>query len=195
MLEWLQHLVDNYGYLAIGIGCFFEGETVVFLGALAAREGMLEFPIVILAALAGTVIGDNAWFYLGRHLGQPFIERRRHWHERAEYARTLLERYGAGFIIGLRFFYGLRSVTPFVIGAARVSRVKFFFCDLLGTLIWSVVIGIVALLLGAAVSDALAAFNSGGGAAAMIVAGVMLFAAVAGLFAWRVRLEHHARGK
>lgn len=195
MLEWLQHLIAGYGYIAIGIGCFFEGETAMLLGSLASRQSILEFPGVILAAFIGTLIGDNAWFYMGRHLGQPFIARRRHWQERADYARGLLERYGAGFIIGLRFFYGLRSVTPFVIGAARVSRVKFLVCDLLGTLVWITVMGAIALLLGNAISDALTALESSGGAVTLIIAGLGLFTFVAALFAWRVRLEHRARGQ
>lgn len=195
MLDSLQQLIENYGYVAIAIGCFFEGETALFLGALAARQGILEFPAVLVAGLVGTVIGDNAWFYLGRHLGQPFIARRKHWRERADYARRLLERYGAMFIIGLRFFYGLRSVTPFVIGAAHVSRLKFFVCDLIGTFIWMVVVGTVVLLLGAAVGDALAAMESRGGSTALILAGLAVFAVFAGLIAWRVRLEHRARGE
>lgn len=192
MFEWLRYLTEHFGYLAVAIGSFLEGEVSLLLGTLAAREGILVFPGVILAAFLGTLIADNTWFYLGRHLGQPFIARHRHWRERAEYVRNLLERYGAGFIVGLRFFYGLRTVTPFVIGAARVSRVKFFFCDLLSTLLWTIVMGTIALLLGAAINRVLALLDSPGGVTALMVIGLSVFAVVAALFVWRVRLVHRA---
>lgn len=194
MFDFLHYLLDNFGYLAIGLGCFVEGEITLLLGALASREGILEFPGVILAAFLGTLIGDYACFELGRHLGKPFIARRRHWRERANYARDLLERYGALFMVGQRFFYGLRSVIPFVIGAAHVSRLKFFLCDLLGTIIWTIVMGAIALMLGAAISQAMAALRSPGGVVALTVGGLGLFAFVAGLFIWRSRLLHRAEG-
>lgn len=192
MLEWLNHLLANFGYLAIAIGSSFEGEITLLLGTLASREGILEFPGVILAAFLGTLIGDQFCFYLGRHLGQPFIARHRHWRERADYARRLLERYGAGFMVGQRFFYGLRSVIPFVIGTAHVSRLKFLLCNLLGTLIWTIVMGTIALLLGAAINQLLALLDKPSGVATLVVTGLGLFAVVAALFVWRVRLVHRA---
>lgn len=192
MTEWLRGLVEAYGYLAVAIGCFFEGEIALFLGALAVQQEILWFPGVLGAGLVGTVIGDNIWFYLGRHLGQPFIARHPRWQRRAAYAGRLLDRYGAAFIVGLRFFYGLRSVTPFVIGTARVSRIKFFLCDLLGTLIWLATIGTLVFFLGAAVDEALEAFQSRRGMTVAIVAGLAVFSALAALMAWRIRLAHRA---
>lgn len=193
MSEWLRALVENYGYLAVAVGCLFEGEIALFLGALAVEQDILWFPGILGAAFVGTVIGDNLWFYLGRHLGQPFIARRPRWQARAVYARHLLERYGSSFIVCLRFFYGLRSVTPFVIGAAHVSRLRFFLCDLLGTAIWVTVIGTLVFFLGAAVDEALEAFQSRRGMAVTVAAGLAVLGALAGLLAWRLRLERRAR--
>lgn len=192
MFEWLRYLTEHFGYLAVAVGAFLEGEVSLLLGALASREGILVFPGVVLAAFLGTLVADNTWFYLGRHLGQPFIARRRHWRERAAHVRDLLERYGAGFIVGLRFYYGLRTITPFVIGAARVSRVKFFLCDLLGTLLWTVVMGAAALLLGAAINRVVALLNTPGGVAALAITGVAVFTIAAALFGWRLRRVHRA---
>ncbi|MDT0633543.1 DedA family protein [Spectribacter hydrogenoxidans] len=193
MLQWLQELIIAYGYLAVAIGCFFEGETSLLLGAIAAQQEVIWFPGVLLAGLIGTVIGDNAWFYLGRYTGKPFIARRPRWKARARYAGRLLDRYGAGLIIGLRFFYGLRSVMPFVIGAARVSPLKFFIYDFIGTLIWLTVIGLLMYFLGSAVGRALTALQSDRGGITLLIAGLVLFAVFAALFAWRVRLDRRVR--
>lgn len=193
MIEWLQELILAYGYIAVAIGCFFEGETSILLGAIAAQQDVIWFPGVLIAGLIGTVIGDNAWFYAGRYMGKPFIARRPAWRARARYAGRLLDRYGAGLIIGVRFFYGLRSVIPFVIGAARVSPLKFFVFDFIGTVIWLTVIGLLMYFLGSAVGRALTALQSDRGGATLLIAGLALFAVFAALFAWRVRLERRAR--
>lgn len=193
MFDHLQQFIADYGYLAIAVGCFFEGETALLLGALAAQQQIMWFPEVVAAAFVGTLIGDNFWFYMGRHLGQPFIARHPRWRLRARYAKHHLDRYGSGFIIGLRFFYGLRSVTPFVMGAAYVSRLKFFVCDLIGSVIWLTVVASVVYALGSAVAHLLELLNSGRGALALTALGLILFAAAAALVLWRARVERTVR--
>jgi len=193
MIETLSAYVEQFGYVAIAIGCFFEGETALLLGGVAAQQGLLTLPGVLMAGLVGTLVGDNAWFYLGRHLGKPFIDRHPHWQARARYVRDLLDQYGSGVIIGLRFFYGLRSVTPFVIGAAHVSRLKFFLLDLIGTLIWLAIVGTVLYFLGAAIDQALTQLRSDRGTLALLAVGALVFLVIGGLFAYRVWLDHRAR--
>ena len=50
----LEELITTYGYAAVGIGSFLEGETVLVLGGLAAHRGYLELPWVIVYAFLGT---------------------------------------------------------------------------------------------------------------------------------------------
>ena len=42
----LESLIDTYGYLAILVGTFFEGETILVLGGLAAYREYLGLPWV-----------------------------------------------------------------------------------------------------------------------------------------------------
>jgi membrane protein DedA with SNARE-associated domain len=53
-------------------------------------------------------------------------------------------------IIGFRFFYGFRTVTPFVIGMSPVSRGKFLVLNATGALLWAVAIGTGGYLFGQA---------------------------------------------
>ena len=62
----LQSLIDTYGYLAILVGTFFEGETILVLGGFAAYRGYLHLPWVIIAAFVGSLCGDQLFFFLGR---------------------------------------------------------------------------------------------------------------------------------
>ena len=36
----LQSIIENYGYAAILIGTFLEGETILVLAGLAAHQGL-----------------------------------------------------------------------------------------------------------------------------------------------------------
>ncbi|HYB20914.1 MAG TPA: hypothetical protein VEH09_08285 [Thermodesulfobacteriota bacterium] len=39
-----ERLFDTYGYWAILVGTFFEGETVLILGGFVASQGYLNLP-------------------------------------------------------------------------------------------------------------------------------------------------------
>src|SRR5215472_18090019 len=107
----MDELVSQYGYLAVFIGTFFEGETILVLGALAAHRGYLDLPFVVLCGFSGSLIGDQLWFYLARRYGKRFLERRPSWRHRTDRALALLDKYDTLFILSFRFLYGLRTVS------------------------------------------------------------------------------------
>lgn len=184
-------LISTYGYLAVAVGCFFEGETAVILGAFAAVHGYLDMPGVVVAAFAGTVIGDNIWFWLGRRLGRPFLLRRSTWRRKARRVERLARSHGTVTILSVRFLYGLRSVTPFVLGAVRVHPLKFLLLESISALAWALLVGWVAWPLAVATVNAV-----GTGGAEWYVIGAILGAAVliwTGYFLYQ-RLRLRANG-
>ena len=62
----IQTLIQNYGYWAVFVGTFIEGETILLLGGFAAHRGYLALPWVIVAAFFGSLCGDQLFFFLGR---------------------------------------------------------------------------------------------------------------------------------
>jgi membrane protein DedA with SNARE-associated domain len=144
----LEELISTYGYAAIGIGTFLEGETILVLGGFAANRGYLELPWVILCAFIGTLFGDQLYFYIGRTRGKSALEKRPHWKAKSEKIIRLLDRHQAWVIFGFRFLYGLRTVTPFIIGVSKISPVRFLILNILGAAVWAVVIGTMAYLFG-----------------------------------------------
>jgi membrane protein DedA with SNARE-associated domain len=137
----METLIQNYGYLAILVGTFFEGETVLILGGFAAQRGYLELPWVMAAAFIGTLCGDQFFFILGRWHSRAFLSRRPKWNERIVKAERLLKRFKILLMIVFRFFYGLRSVTPFVIGMSAFPAPQFVLLNAIGAGVWAVVIG------------------------------------------------------
>jgi membrane protein DedA with SNARE-associated domain len=121
----LEGLVRSYGYAALFFGTLLEGETVVVIAGFLAHRGYLHPPVVALAAFAGSFISDQFFFFLGRRRGRPFLQRHARWQAGAVRAEALLSRYGTWLILSFRFFYGFRTVTPFVIGMSRVPAARF----------------------------------------------------------------------
>ena len=137
----LQQLIIDYGYLALLIGTFLEGETILVIAGFLAHGGYLELPIVIATAFLGTFAGDQTFFYLGRWKGIAFLEKRPLWHSKTDKVFDLLHRHQIKVVLGFRFLYGVRNVTPFVIGASRMYPLKFFVLNFLGALIWAIAVG------------------------------------------------------
>ena len=146
----LESLIDTYGYLAILVGTFFEGETVLVLGGLAAYREYLRLPWVILAAFVGTLCGDQLFFYLGRVHSQAILAKRPSWKARVEKAQKLVERFQKPLILAFRFLYGLRTVTPFVIGMSKVPTGQFVILNVIGAMVWAIVVGTGGYLFGSA---------------------------------------------
>jgi membrane protein DedA with SNARE-associated domain len=147
----LGPLIEHYGYAAIVVGTFLEGETVLVLGGIAAHLGYLTLPGVIIAAFAGAIIGDETFFFLGRQNGHAWLKRRPGWQRRAQRAMNLLHRHRIPMILGFRFVYGIRAVTPFVLGMSRVPVPQFIFLNLIGAGVWASAVGVAAYWFGAAI--------------------------------------------
>jgi membrane protein DedA with SNARE-associated domain len=143
-----ESLLKTYGYWAILIGTFAEGETILILGGFAAHLGYLTLPWVILAAFVGGFCGDQLFFYLGRTHSQWLLARRPLWKERVNKAQRLLERFQTPVILGFRFIYGTRAVVPFVIGMGSVPIRKFIFLNTISALVWASVVGMGGYIFG-----------------------------------------------
>lgn len=137
-IDSLMQLIQDYGYLIILIWTFIEGETVVIVAGFAAQLGYLELSWVMVTAIVGSFCGDQLWYYLGRHWGPRIIARRLSWQANVEKVYKHLHRHKNFLILTFRFYYGLRNVTPFVVGSAQISRARFFVLNLIGAIVWGI---------------------------------------------------------
>lgn len=144
----LESLVASYGYLAVFVGTFLEGETILVVAGFLAHRGYLELPFVILSAMLGTLAGDQLFYFLGRIKGMAWLESRPRWKAASERVIGMLARHQVPVILGFRFLYGLRTVTPFLIGASGVPPLRFAALNVAGALLWAACIGIAGYLLG-----------------------------------------------
>ena len=146
----LENWIHTYGYWAILLGTFLEGETILVLGGFAAYQGYLKLPWVILNAFLGTLSGDQLFFYIGRKYGSKILASRPAWQVRADRVGKLLVRFQDYLILLFRFLYGLRILTPFVLGLNGVPRGRFLLLNTVGALVWAIAVGAGGFLFGQA---------------------------------------------
>lgn len=144
----LHHLISSYGYWAIFIMTFLEGETILVLAGMAAHHGYLDLRLVITSAFAGTFLGDQLYFHLGYRIGPALIQRRASWVAAADKLHRLLNRHETLLVLTFRFLYGLRTIASFVFGAAQVSKGRFLVFNAAGALLWAASIGYGSFLFG-----------------------------------------------
>lgn len=149
----MDDLVARFGYLAVFLGSFLEGETVLALAGLAAQHGYLSFPAVVLVGAAGGFLGDQAFFFIGRRYGDRILAGFPAVAARAPRVRGLLQRWDAAAVILIRFIYGLRIAGPIVIGSCGISPWRLAALNLIGALLWAPLVAGVGYLAGEALEQ------------------------------------------
>lgn len=133
----VEALLAHYGIAALFVGAALEGETVAMVGGMVAHRGLYPLPAAWAAIFAGTFLADQGFFFAGRTL------RDRGWMQRVRRtsgftrAQAIFERRPVLFVLLFRFFYGLRTASPAMIGASGFPPARFFALNLVAALVWS----------------------------------------------------------
>ena len=133
----INHLISQYGYAALVIGSVAEGETITLLGGVAAHQGLLRFPLVVLSVALGGMIGDQLLYLLGRRYGMKILRRFSRHRAKIHQAQTLIRRHPYLFVIGSRFMYGFRIIGPLLIGTSHLRPKIFLPLNIIGAIVWA----------------------------------------------------------
>lgn len=190
MAELLESLIRDYGYLALLVGTFLEGETILLIAGYAAQRGLLNVELCILSAFIGSMSGDQLAFYVGRFFGSPFLAKRPRLKAKVDKALVLFERHHNIIILSFRFFYGFRNITPFALGTTKVSGLKFLLLNAIGALVWATTFGYSGYFFGKVVEKVLQDIHN-----AEIVLFALIGLVIVGFWArkrWKNRQENKA---
>lgn len=151
----IADLLDTYGYLAILIVTFLEGESIVILAGIAAAGGLMHLPLVIGTALLGSFCGDQVYYTIGRRYGTRVLTRWPTLSGKIDWAFRLLRKHETLFILSFRFIYGVRNASPFVIAMAGVPRWRFMGLNLIAAAVWALVFSLGGYYFGHALQKVL----------------------------------------
>lgn len=162
-------------------GLLIPGESLVLASGFFAHLGILDLPLVMVAAGLGAVAGDNIGYFLGSRLGREWLLRRgsRFGLRKRGLARVeqFFQRQGPKAVFFGRFVGFARALVPFVAGASEMPYRKFVLYDAVGAVLWTIGFVTLGYVVGASWQAAEQWISRSG----LIVAGVVL---VAGTIVW-----------
>src|SRR5438270_9124888 len=170
-------LLHKFGYVAVFVGTFLEGETILVMAGFFAERGYLHLPGVVVTAFGGAFFGHLFWFWLGRTQGVKLLERFPKMKKHFGRGIRIFERYGAPAIFITQWLYGLRVTCAVIIGISRISMLKFLVLEAITCIVWAAVISAAGYYFGRAVESVL-------GRAAHIEKWGLLILVVGGIAVW-----------
>ena len=133
----MEDFLDEYGYVALLLGTFFEGETAILVASSLIHRGLLEGPYLVFFAFAGSFISDWLYYLIGRFNGKYFIERRPALKAKVAPVQAFFETNQLQILLTFRFLYGFRVIIPLLIGMSAVKPLQYLFYTLLGGVFWA----------------------------------------------------------
>ncbi len=131
----MEAFVARYGLLAVFVGMWVEGETVLVLSGFLAHQRLLSFWALLPVAFLGAFSVDNAFYAAGRFLsGKPAVRR---FLERPALRRWERHQEGWGAFLLVRFLYGTRSPFMVYLGSRPLPYPRFVAREIPAVLLWS----------------------------------------------------------
>mgnify|MGYP002031858291 FL=1 len=150
-------------YFVIGIAMFLENlippipsEIIMPLGGFFVYTGDLNFYILIVSGLIGTVVGALPWYFLGKLLNEKklsnFIDRKGKFVgislKDLDKSRLWFEKYGVLLVFWGRLIPGIRTLISVPAGIELMPINKFLIWTSLGSLIWVIFLTSAGYLFG-----------------------------------------------
>jgi membrane-associated protein len=133
---------------------FVQAEAVVITAGVLAAQGHLQIWLVILAAAAGGLVGDNASYLLGRLVGcraaKRFLSR-----DRLRRAERGVRRRGALLILIARFIPVGRTATTLAAGTLEMPWGRFLVADAVAATLWATYAGMLGYIGGSGFAHSL----------------------------------------
>ncbi len=144
----MENFLDQYGYMALLVGTFFEGETAILVASSLIYRGLFDFPFTILAAFFGSFISDWLYYLIGRLNGKYFLAKRPGLQARVEPVTKFFHKHQLQILFSYRFLYGFRVIIPLIVGMSGLSPARYLFYSTLTGLMWATLVSTVGYWVG-----------------------------------------------
>jgi len=178
MEEFLYH----YGYLALSVGTFLEGETAILVASSLVHSGFFNGPYTVIFGFFGSFISDWLYFIIGRLNGKYFIEKRPKLKEKLKPTQKFFKTHRLQILISYRFLYGFRILLPLLIGMSDIRPLHFLGYSLVAGLLWATTVSTVGYAAGQLFELTPSSFEEN---VLLIVLGFASFGMVVGYFVKR----------
>ena len=164
--DLITKTVETNPYIAYFIICFsmflenlippIPSEIIMPLGGFFVYRGDLNFYILVVSGLIGTVIGAFPWYFLGRLLNEKklsnFIDKKGKFvgisSKDLNKSKLWFDKYGVQLVFWGRLIPGIRTLISVPAGVELMPLNKFLVWTSLGSLIWVIFLTTAGYLFG-----------------------------------------------
>jgi membrane protein DedA with SNARE-associated domain len=202
MIDWITGVMSSFGYGGIALLMFLENlfppipsEVVMPLAGFTAAQGELSIIGVVIAGVAGSILGALPWYFAGHWYGadrlKRFAGRHGQWltisPQDIDRSSHWFAQHGRGAVLIGRLVPGVRTLISVPAGVCAMNLSPFLFYSTVGTSGWTSVLAGAGYLLQEQ-WDVVGAYV---GPISKIVLGlVVLWFAVRFLRQWQSRRRH-----
>jgi membrane protein DedA with SNARE-associated domain len=166
MLPDITHVPASVGYpllffLVAGesAGLPLPGETSILVAGALAAKGSLSFPIVVIVAAAGAIVGDNVGYVVGRNLLRKMVTGEGRLAPRLEHrvaqGEVFFQQHGGKTVFFGRWLPILRLTAAWLAGAHHMPWPRFFAFNAAGGICWAITIASLGYIVGDRAESAL----------------------------------------
>ncbi|QMU75244.1 DedA family protein [Streptacidiphilus sp. PB12-B1b] len=178
---------------SVFLGFVIPGETAVVIGGVTAYNGTNPLWAVLLASVAGAIVGDSIGYAVGNRWGDALLTRIPHKLLKPAHIRQskdLIARLGGRAVFAGRFAAALRALVPGLCGLSDMRYRTFAVWNMLGGAVWATAFTLIGYFAGASWHR----IESYANTASWILVGVIVVA-VAGLLYLKHRSEKRASAR
>ena len=164
--EYISKAVETnslIAYFTIGFAMFLENiippipsEIIMPLGGFFVYQQKLNFYILVLCGLIGTILGSLPWYYLGKLVNEKrlsnFLDKRGKYvgitPEDLAKSKRWFDKYGVSLVFWGRLVPGIRTLISVPAGMELMPLRRFLIWTSLGSLIWVILLTYAGYIFG-----------------------------------------------
>ena len=151
LAEWIPNIMNQLGYWGIGLLMFLENlfppipsELIMPLAGFTVFKGQMDFILVIIAGVVGTILGAFPWYYIGKFISEERLE-----HLADKYGKWIsvtskdikkannwFNEHGGKAVFFCRLVPGVITLISLPAGINNMPLIPFTIYSTLGTTIW-----------------------------------------------------------
>jgi membrane protein DedA with SNARE-associated domain len=151
LAEWIPNVMNQLGYWGIGLLMFLENlfppipsELIMPLAGFTVAKGQMDFILVVIAGVVGTIVGAFPWYYIGKFISEERLE-----HLADKYGKWIsvtskdikkannwFNEHGGKAVFFCRLVPGVRTLISLPAGINNMPLIPFTLYSTLGTTIW-----------------------------------------------------------
>ena len=135
--NWGVRMLPKYGYAAIMLAAFWEGEVVLIAAGALCGRGYLDWKWTILFAAIGGSAGDQMYFYAAHERAARLIKKSKRLNKWYPKISKFVLRHSTLAVLLSRFAAGLRISIPLVCATAGMPAKKYSVLSVTSGFLWA----------------------------------------------------------